>query len=134
MFEKGGYTLVAWKSLLVVLHRHCLTDGCVGCVDPEDTEISEQGAAVSITLCCSNNHKNTWHNSEFYPKKSEKGKARSKLNTQLSSYVLLTGLQFAPVEVGCEYVTILVKTHISVILQAPVNPYPKQRHLLECGQ
>ena len=99
VLDKNGYLLVSWKQLLVVLHHNCLTPGCCGLVVPEETVISEQGAAVSFTLNCTENHQNTWHSSDFYPKKSDKGKARSKLNTELSSYILLTGLQFAPTQV-----------------------------------
>ena len=97
--EREGYLLVSWKQLLVVLHHHCLTPGCCALVVPEETVISEQGAAVSFTITCTDNHQNMWHSSEFYPKKADRGKARSKLNVELSSYILLTGLQFAPVKV-----------------------------------
>ena len=98
MKGKEGYILVSWDQILSLLHRQCLTAGCDAMV-PEETETSEQGAAVSFTMCCSSNHSNTWHSSGFYPKKSDKGKARSKLNVQLSTFILLCGLQFSNVEV-----------------------------------
>ena len=99
-FDKEGYLLVSWKRLLPELHKHCLTSGCSASVVPEETIISEQGAAVSVTMFCMDNHKNTWHSSDFYPKKGDHGKARSKLNVLLSSFILLTGLLFAPIQVN----------------------------------
>ena len=99
MFNKKGYLLVSWKKLLPELHKHCLTPGCLSATIPEETIIKEQGAAVSVTMFCMGNHENTWESSEFYPKKGDYGKARSKLNVVLSCFILLTGLLFSPVQV-----------------------------------
>ena len=98
-FSKAGFVLVSWVSLLGLVHRKCLSEDCEAMVIPEETRISYQGAAVSIHMCCTSNHINIWHSSEFYSKKTEKGRARSKLNVQLATYILCTGMQFSPVEV-----------------------------------
>ena len=99
LFEKKGYLLVSWKQVLVLLHKHCLTPGCCALTVPEETIISEQGASVTFRVCCTDNHQNTWHSSEFYPKHTEKGLARAKLNVELSTWILPTGLHFAPIKV-----------------------------------
>ena len=72
LFEKDGYVLVTWNKILHLIHRHCLTPGCSAIVDPEETRLTEQGAAVTIHLTCLNNHINSWNTSEFYPKQENR--------------------------------------------------------------
>ena len=99
MFSKDGYVLVSWEKLLRLLHHDCLTPDCHALVVPEETKIAHQGATVSLHLCCTENHVNIWHSSDFYERKTAAGRVRSKLNVRLASYLLTTGLQFSPMEV-----------------------------------
>ena len=99
MFSKDGYALVSWEKLLRLLHHDCLTPDCHALVVPEETKIAHQGATVSLHLCCTENHVNIWHSSDFYERKTAAGRVRSKLNVRLASYLLTTGLQFSPMEV-----------------------------------
>ena len=122
--------IVSWKQLLPLLHRQCLTPGCEALVVPEETAVSEQGAAVSVSFCCTDNHVNVWHASEFYSRKHKRGNVRSKLNVKLATYILLTGNHFAPLEVSLFCIIGLVKLCfyvLSVFFQTHGDSIPEQQ-------
>ena len=86
-----------------LLHNQCQTSGCLEAVVKEDTTVTYQGAAVTVNLTCAADHLNHWNASEFYEKLSPRGRARSKLNVRLATYLLLTGHHFNSMKVRVEY-------------------------------